>query len=407
MVTGNGVEEFEPGTAQWENARKLFDASLDRRPSRVFCPHSLRGAVELVQRLQLEGQPYTLKSGGHSAAGLSVANGVPLVELSRLRGVRIDPARSVVALEAGAQLIDLDRATTGVGMATTGGTVSHTGVVGLACGGGLGWLMGRFGLACDNILQATIVDSGNVRVIDESSPEMRILRGAGTSLGMIAELVMRIYPIEARFRWSVLRLSSDRIVEGFAYLQDCLVDIPGYVGCAFTIQSTPEGSVNGLIDIVAPANISGALDWTRRVAVIADSRDEEELSYLQVQQTLDPQFEFGRRSYRRSLCIDNVSSSWIDRLVDEFATPSIYSRTVTFDILHGQATDLINEASSSFARRRYVILLVCQWTDPRFDLDGRREGRRVFSLMADSHSEGNREVYGNYSSEPSESIGCG
>jgi hypothetical protein len=292
-------------------------------------------------------------------------------------------------------------------MATTGGTVSHTGVVGLACGGGLGWLMGRFGLACDNILQATVVDSGIIRVVSESSPEMRILRGAGTSLGMIAELVMRIYPIEARFSWTILRLSIDRIGQGFAYLQDCLVEIPGYVGCAFTIQSTPEGSVSALIDIVAPADSSGALDWTQKMATIADSRDEKELSYLQVQQSLDSQFEFGRRSYRRSLCINDVSASWINRLVSEFGKPSVYSRTVTFDILHGQAANPISASNSSFPRRRFVILLVCQWTDPRFDLDGRREGRRVFSLMAEAHNEETQEVYGNYSSEPGDSIGDG
>jgi hypothetical protein len=394
----SGIAVHEPGSAGWERARRLFDASLDRRPGRVYQPGSVARAAELAGRLQQEARPFTVKSGGHSAAGLSVTDGVPVVDLSRLRAVRVDPDRSVAVIEGGALMADLDTSTVPRGLATTGGTVSHTGVVGLAIGGGLGWLMGRFGLVCDNIVEASVVESGRLSVIREPSALMA-LRGTG----VVTELTLRVHPIEPAFSWLTLMLAPDRIVDAFLLLDAQVSTLPEQLGCALTISGDPAGTVTGTLDFVGPRRDPGIADWLGTMAALPGERVETVMSYREVQRALDHDFPFGHRSYRRSSCLDDLDESYLADLVTELTGASGYHRTVTFDILHGPALSDANAANTGFPRHRYVGLLVCRWSTPQLDLAGREAGRDMFRQITAAHATADQGVYGNYSSEPADS----
>ncbi|WP_157756857.1 FAD-binding oxidoreductase [Plantactinospora sp. KBS50] len=396
------VEEIGPRDAGWEPARALFDASLDRWPSVVWRPYTAEAARRLIRSLQGQGLPFTLKSGGHSAAGLSVADAVPMVDLSRLRAVRVDPGGRLAYVQAGALMRHLDRAAARFGLATTGGTVSHTGVVGLACGGGLGWLMGRFGLACDNIAQAQVVQGGRDLVVDESSALMTTLRGSGTSLGFISGLVLRLHPVGQRFRWRAADLSVAELTELLPGLSERVQALPAEAGCALTLRSTPEGHVTGLVEVVAPDDSLAAPQWCATLAT-PGRWSARTLSYLEVQRHLDAEFEFGSRSYRRSLSVDAVVPACIGEVVDILRAPTPFWRTLTFDVLHGRAMAERNISSSCVPRRRYAGIAVCRWAEPTLDALGRSAGRELFAVLDAGHREANPARYGNYSSEPADS----
>jgi hypothetical protein len=398
------MRTYGPRTLEWDRARQLFDASLQRYPSIVLCPDSTSEAIEVISGLQAAGEKFTLKSGGHSAAGLSVMDNVPLVDLSGLRSVYVDLHTPTATVEAGALMVDLDNASGRVGMATTGGTVSHTGVVGLATGGGLGWLMGRFGLACDNIVRARIVRAGTEVVVDEASPDMTILRGSGSTLGFIAELTLRLHPIEPRFQWSTFHFDGAASSDCFIILSRLLESIPPSVGASFVVKSNPSGDVAGTIDAISPTNDIPAGGWLDELTTkLGLERHTRHTDYKGIQRMQDAEFPFGSRSYRRSLCLDIVSPKYIHAAVGILTNRSHFHRSVTLDVLHGRAMSKRLQRQSVFPRRRYVGLLISKWEDPTLDAEGREVGRDMYSTMLRMHSQVEPLAYGNYSSEPGDS----
>jgi hypothetical protein len=399
------MRTYRPQTLEWNRARQLFDASLQRYPSVVLRPDSTSEAIQLVSKLQATGERFTLKSGGHSAAGLSVMDNVPLIDLSQLRSVTVDPQALTVTVEAGALMVDLDHASVRVGMATTGGTVSHTGVVGLATGGGIGWLMGRFGLACDNIVRARIVRAGTEILVDETSPDMTTLRGSGSTLGFVAELTLRLHPIEPWFHWSSYHFDGGLSANSFIVFTQLLESIPQSVGSSFVVKSDPSGIVAGTIDAISPTNDTSAGRWLDELtAVLGLERHTECTDYTGVQAMQDAEFQFGSRSYRRSLCLDSVSPEYMEAAIRTLMNRSRFHRSVTLDVLHGKAVATILRRQSVFPRRRYVSLLISKWEDPALDTQGREIGRDMYSTMLRMHPQVVPLAYGNYSSEPADSL---
>jgi hypothetical protein len=263
--------------------------------------------------------------------------------------------------------------------------------------------MGQFGLACDNIVGASVLTSGEMRVIDESSPEMAVLRGAGTSLGFIAELTLRIHPIQSLFCWSWLRFSQGAVLEAIDELEIHIRSIPDSVGCSITIESDRTGSISGVIDIVAPNEDQSAQEWRNEMAAVAEESGDTLMSYQQLQQALDSQFPFGGRSYRRSLCVDSLQSYCFDGLFDELSQPSPFRRLATVDILHGVSMSTSNREKSCFPRRAFTGVFICQWSESHLDLPGRDAGRRIFERARENYEGDDFVAYGNYSSDPSDS----
>jgi FAD binding domain len=410
-MTGSGhdslanVDVFEPGSSGWQAARRLFDASLDRRPGKVFKPRTQAAAIAVATAFQRDGQSFGIKSGGHSAAGLSVLDGEPLLDVSLLRQVRVDGGAKVATVDPGALMSDLDAATSAVSMATTGGTVSHTGVIGLSAGGGIGWLMGRFGLACDNIMEAVVIANGEVHRITEDSPNMWLMRGAGVSMGFIASLKLRLHENDSVFDWTTWH-NSHQLFNAITHFSASVGRLPPCVGSSLTLASSPEGSMDVFIDVVAPTG-SVPDEWLAEARPPGSQSRNTHLSYPEVQRTLDADFPFGRRSYRRSLCVADLSELNIDSLIDVFSRPTPFRRTLTVDVLHGRATSPEQRRQSCFPRYRFTLLLVCQWLTPDLDEAGRAAGRELIDLIRPAESHRQRAAYGNYSSEAVDSLQAG
>lgn len=160
------IEEFRnslggkllcPGDGDYEAARKVWNGMIDRRPALIVRCSGVADVMDGVNFARTHHLLLAVRGGGHNVAGLGMCEGGLLLDLSGMRGVRVDLTQRAAWAQGGATWADLDRETQAFGLATTGGTVSDTGIGGLTLGGGLGWLMGKHGLACDNLISVDIV----------------------------------------------------------------------------------------------------------------------------------------------------------------------------------------------------------------------------------------------------------
>ena len=177
-----------PGDRLYDKARAVYNAMIDRRPAAIVKCANTSDVVACVRFASRHGVDVAVRGGGHSAGGLGVWNDALVVDLSALRGTKVDPAGHTVQVEGGCTWADVDRATVEHGMATPSGFLSSTGVGGLTLGGGVGYLTRRFGLTIDNLLSAEVVlaDGSCVTASDYDHPDLFwALRGGGGNFGIV------------------------------------------------------------------------------------------------------------------------------------------------------------------------------------------------------------------------------
>jgi FAD/FMN-containing dehydrogenase/DNA-binding HxlR family transcriptional regulator len=193
--TGEWVTALDPG---YDTARALWNGAIDRRPWAIARCLSTADAVAALRYGREHGRPITVRGGGHGVNGAALCDDGLVIDLSPMKRVEIDPARRSATVQAGALWGELDAATQAFGLATTGGVVSHTGVGGLTLGGGIGWLMRRYGLAVDNLTAAELVtaDGDRLTVDEQQAPDLFWgLRGGGAGLGVVTSFTYRLHPV--------------------------------------------------------------------------------------------------------------------------------------------------------------------------------------------------------------------
>ncbi len=187
-----------PGDPAYDERRRTFNAMLDRRPRAIARPVDSADVVEAVRWAAAHDLPISIRGGGHSVAGHAVGQDSLMLDLERLRLVTVDPDRRVAEVGGGAMLEDLDRPTTALGLAAPSGTYFDTGVAGLTLTGGIGYLLGVAGFACDALVGAELVTAtGEVIQVDSGSdPELLwALRGGGGNFGVVTRLRHSLIPL--------------------------------------------------------------------------------------------------------------------------------------------------------------------------------------------------------------------
>ena len=183
-----------PGHPEYDSARKVWNGAFDRKPALIARCSNTNDVVRAVTFARDHQLLVAVRGGGHSFPGHSTCEGGLLIDLSQMDGLRVDPKARTVLAQPGVVLGQFDRATQALGLATTMGTVSQTGVGGLTLGGGFGRLSRRFGLACDSLIAADMV-SADGRLVTTSAGEnpelLWALRGAGGNFGVVTSLEFR------------------------------------------------------------------------------------------------------------------------------------------------------------------------------------------------------------------------
>lgn len=216
---------------------------VERRPrlvARCVAPEDVVAALAFAREHDL---PVAVRAGGHSVTGRSLCDDGLVLDLRGMNDVEVDAERGVARVGGGAVWAEVDRATQALGLATTGGRVSTTGVAGLTMGGGSGWLERKHGLACDNLVAAQLVtaDGRIVRAAADENPELLwALRGGGANFGVLISLELRLHPVGPEILAGLVLHPAERGRELLALFRDTMLAAPEGLGLAFAYVTAPD-----------------------------------------------------------------------------------------------------------------------------------------------------------------------
>lgn len=198
---------IHPGESGYDDARRVYNGMIDRRPALIARCADVADVVAAVRFAREAGALVAVRGGGHNAAGLGVCDGGLVIDLSRMRGIRVDPDARTVRVDAGCTWGDVDHATHAFGLATVSGIISTTGVAGLTLGGGHGYLTRKYGLTIDNLLSADVVlaDGRFVRASAHKNEDLFwALRGGGGNFGVVTSFLFRLHEVDTVWGGSML-----------------------------------------------------------------------------------------------------------------------------------------------------------------------------------------------------------
>ena len=351
------------GSDGFDDLRRVWNGAIDRRPcaiARCADAHDVQLALQLARD---HGVNATVRGGGHNVAGLAVRDGELLLDLGTMRAVAVNPDLRVATVEGGALWRDVDAAAAQAGLATTGGMISTTGVGGLTLGGGVGWLMRRFGLACDNVLGANVVlaDGRSVRVdAHEHADLFWALRGGSGGLGVVTHFELRLYPLSQVYAGLIV-FPVDRCKTVLRRFRDAAHDAPDeFCGLLVTTSAPPlpflDPAWHGRTVCIVAVCWSGAVPAGERFLEPIRGADTAladfvaPMPYVQWQQMLDPSAPPGRCHYWKSVNFENLSDSAIDVLAG-----AADARPTPFTELHiqhmGGAVARVARSECAFAHR--------------------------------------------------------
>ena len=187
-----------PGDPDYDRVRKVWNGMVDKRPTLIARCAGAADVVECVRFAREHDLLVSVRGGGHNYAGKSVCEGGLMIDLQPMKGLRVDPSRRIASAQAGLRLGEFDRETQAFGLSTTLGVNTDTGIAGLTLGGGYGWLCGKHGLACDNVLSVDVVTAEGRLVTasaDENADLFWGMRGAGANLGIATSFDYRLHPV--------------------------------------------------------------------------------------------------------------------------------------------------------------------------------------------------------------------
>lgn len=288
-----------PGDPAYDDARRLHNSMIDKRPSVIARCSSAEDVVAALAHAREHGLEVAVRGGGHGVAGTALAQDGLVVDLSAMREVTVDPVARTARVAGGAQMTDLDRACQPHGLATTGGRVSTTGVGGFTLGGGTGWLDRAFGLACDNLLAVDLVtaDGRQVTASEETNPELFwALHGGGGNFGVATSLTFRLHEVPA-FTAAMFLFELGGDEEVLRTFRDLIEGAGDEVsGACIYVAAPPEefvperlvGSVVLLVLVTAIAGEAAATDLTAPLRALGPAVDMVmEMPYADVQCMLD------------------------------------------------------------------------------------------------------------------------
>lgn len=231
-----------PGDPEYDTARAVWNGAIDRHPEVIARCTGTADVQRAVTVAREHGMLVAVRGGGHSIAGLGVCDGGMVIDLSPMKGVRVDAERRIARAQPGVTWGGFDHETQALGLATPGGVMSTTGIAGFTLGGGFGWLSRAYGLACDNLLEADVVTADG-RLLTASAAEHPELfwglRGGGGNFGIVTSFTYRLHRVGPQVLCGDVYLSAEQLSETLAAVRDFLTDAPDELFVICTLRTAP------------------------------------------------------------------------------------------------------------------------------------------------------------------------
>jgi FAD/FMN-containing dehydrogenase len=385
---------LEPGQPGYEEARRVHNGLIDKQPALIVRCQGTADVVDAVNLGRDNGMEISVRGGGHNVAGRAVTEGGLMIDLSAMKGVHVDPEQRTARAQGGVSWREYNRATHLHGLATTGGVVSTTGVAGLTLGGGLGWLMGSYGMAVDNLVSVELVTAdGRVRTVSEATdPELFwAVRGGGGNFGVAASLEYRAHPLTTVLG-GVVAYPLEKARAVFDVYREVTADLPDELTAFCGLVHAPDGA--GLKITAVLVCHCGDPDVAERDVRALRSVGPPLLDVVQtmpypaVNTLLDPAFPWGARNYWKSAFFKELDDESIEVMVEALQrAPSTMSGMVV-EHFHGAVTR-VAPTDTAYPHRQpgYNFVLTGQWLEPADDEVNMAWARETLGALASSTAE--------------------
>ena len=401
-----------PADPDYDQARAVWNAAHDRRPALVIRCAGAADVIRAVEFARSEGLEVAVRGGAHSVAGFSTSDGGVVIDTSPMQGIRVDPAGRRAVAQPGLTWSAFDHETQAFGLAVTGGLVSSTGIAGFTLGGGIGWLLRKYGLTCDNLLSADVVtaDGQLVTASEQEHPDLFwALRGGGGNFGVVTSLEYRLHPVGPLvFAGPVFYSAADAagVLRGWrdltATLPDELTTVANIL-VAPPVPFLPEAvhgqPVLGLLGLHAGSVEDGerAAQPLRSLAEpVADLMGP--MPYTAMQSLIDPLWPAGAHNYFTGVMLNQLTDETIDTLLAQHAAGRAPVRELH---LHhgGGAMSRVPADATAFAHRdaAYILNIIARSPD-REGFEEHAGWARATHRAMDPWSTGGGYV--NFTSEP-------
>lgn len=376
---------FRPGELGYDAARKVFNAMIDRRPALIVRPADAEDICRAVTFARANDLPVSVKGGGHNVAGNAVSAGGLMVDCSGMKTIQVDAERGVAVAEAGALLADMDGATRTFGLATPLGVVSVTGIAGLTLGGGIGWLNGKHGLACDNVLAADIVTSDGVLLTVSSDDHADLywaIRGGGGNFGVVTSFTYRLHPVGLVLAGG-LSFPAERTRELLQFYPEFAASCPDELTMSAGLGRDDSGRPVFSVGVCWSGGHGGA---DRALRPLRDLGPAEDMvaptEYCSLQSAHDSGFPPGQNHYWKSSFFTGFTDDAIDTMLEFSAGMPSPTSAIGMQQLHGAAAR-VDPAATAFPHRRSQseLLILSQWADPAETERNVRWARAFFEAM--------------------------
>ncbi len=362
---------LQPDDAGYDDARMVWNGMIDRRPAFIVRCAGIADVIQAVHFVRDNHLLVSVRGGGHNITGYAVNDGGMVIDLSQMKGVRIDMAKRTARAEAGLTWGEYFHEIQAFGLASTGGVVSTTGISGLSLGGGLGWLMGKHGLTCDCLLSADMVTADG-RFVTASATENSDLfwglRGGGGNFGVVTSFEFQLYPVGPTVLGGMVIYPMAQAKEVLRFYREYARSCPDELTAWAALMTSPEGDpvvailVNYMGDIAEGERLAEPV--RKFGAPVADTIGP--MTYCELNSMLDEAFPYGTvQRYWKSSFLKDLGDEVIDILVDGASNMLSPMSMVGFFHVHGTAARVgAEETAFGLREDQWDYDIISQWTDP-------------------------------------------
>lgn len=362
---------LQPGDQGYDEARRVHNGLVDKRPAviaRCQGVADVADAVKLARTLNLE---VAVRGGGHNVAGRATIDAGLMIDLSLMKGIHVDPRARVARAQGGVLWREFNRETQVHGLATTGGVVATTGIGGLTLGGGIGWLMSKYGLALDNLRGADLVlaDGSIAHAGAGENPDLFwAIRGGGSNFGIAASLEYTLHPVGPMITGGLVAHPLARGADVLTFFRDQCASLPDEMLLVAGLLTAPDGSGAKLVGLVT-AHCGPLADGEAAVAPIKAFGPPVmdhmgPIPYCAQNSLLDDAFPKGALNYWKAQFLTDLSDDCIRTLIVCFeAAPSSMCQIV-IEHFHGAAARVpVTDTACAMRTNGFNVVIISEWMD--------------------------------------------
>ncbi len=361
---------LQANDAGYDEARRVHNGLIDKRPLLIARCHGVAdvvNSVKLARALELE---VAVRGGGHNVAGRATIDAGLMIDLLPMKGIFVDLKTSTARAQGGVTWAEFNRETQLHGLAVTGGVVSSTGIAGLTLGGGLGWLMGKYGLALDNLRSVELVtaDGEILQVNKKEYPDLFwAVRGGGGNFGIATSFEYQLYPVGPMIIGGLVAHPFDRAKELLQFFRQTTMSLPDEMTVFGGLIHSPEGAKLAAMVASHSGSLEEGEKAMRRIKEFGSPLMDTigPIGYNELNSMLDAGYPKGALNYWKSSFLADLTDDAIDAIIESFSKCPTPMGQILLEHFHGAATR-VGVTDTAFPHRKagYNLLVLSQWLQP-------------------------------------------